>query len=437
MRPKESEATKIGNQRCFFEQRLDEMLDKTHPLFQLANKINWKNFEVKLGASFSSKRGRPATSTRLIVGLLYLKHTYNHSDEDLINRFRENPYWQYFCGFHFFQSQTPCDPTVLIKWRKRLGEKGLELLLQETLAQAFEQKILKPEDLEDVIVDTTVQEKNITFPTDVKLLNRARESLIREAKNRGLELRQTYDREAKQQLIKYCGYSHAKQFTRARKPLKRLKTILGRVIRDIERKLSESNTDEKFEKYIAIARKILLQKRKDKNKIYSVHEPDVECIAKGKAHKRYEFGCKVSIITTNRLNWIIGAKALHGRPYDGHTIPSVLEQAKKIIGKLPLRVYADKGYRGSSPPECVKVFVSGQKRGLDKRTKKFLKRRAAIEPIIGHLKQSNRMGRNFLKGLEGDKNNVILAAAGRNFAKLVAFFFVLNLWANFFQNFFV
>lgn len=436
MRPRESEATIEGNQKRLFEQRLDSMLDRKHPLFQLANKINWKNFDEKLGAIFVSKTGRPATPTRLIVGLLYLKHSYNHSDEELISRFQENPYWQYFCGFHFFHQKAPCDSSVLSKWRKRMGEENLSILLEETLAQALELKILKPKELEDVIVDTTVQEKNITFPTDMKLVNRARESLIREAKLRGFVLRQTYCRESKMHLIKYSGYAHAKQFSRAKKILKRMKTILGRVIRDIERQYVNGQ-DDKFDGLLDIAKKILIQERKDKNKIYSVHEPDVECITKGKAHKRYEFGCKASIMTTNKSNWIIGAKALHGRPYDGHTIPDVLDQAKKIVGKLPFRIYADKGYRGASPPVGVNIFISGQKRGLDKKTKRLLKRRSAVEPIIGHLKDGNRMRRNFLKGIDGDKINVILAAAGRNFAKLMAFFFVSNLWTHFLQNFFI
>lgn len=276
----------------------------------------------------------------------------------------------------------------------------MEFLLQETLAQAVEAKLLKPKDLENVIVDTTVQEKNIAFPTDAKLLNRARESLVREAKKEGLQLKQTFAKEGKQQLIKYAGYSHAKQFNRAKKPLKRLKVILGKVIREVERNCED--TSEKLGKYLEIAKKIASQKKSSKDKIYSVHEPEVECISKGKSHKRYEFGCKVSVMTTNRSNWIVAAKAHHGRPYDGHTIPSILNQAKKITGRLPTNVYEDKGYRGSAPPKGVTVYLSGQRRGVDKKKKKLLKRRSAVEPIIGHMKRGNRLGRNFLKGNDGD-----------------------------------
>lgn len=435
MRPKKTEIEKTGSQRSMFEQRLDEMLDERHALYKLAHTLRWENFDKKFGPMFQ-ERGRPASSTRLIVGLLYLKHTFNHSDEDVVRRFKENPYWQYFCGFQFFQKEDPCDPTVLVKWRNKMGEEGVESLLQETLAQAFEQNLLKVKDLHDVVVDTTVQEKNITFPTDAKLLNRARTSLIREAKKNGLDLRQTYEKESKLQLIKYCGYTHAKQFKRARKPLKRLRTILSRMIRDIERKSALADrSSKKLHSYLELSKRIVNQRKDSKDKVYSFHESAVECIAKGKAHKRYEFGCKVSIMTTNRSNWVVGVKALHGRPYDGHTIPTVLEQARKIIGKLPARVYADKGYRGSSPPAGVEVFLSGQRRGLDEKRKKLLRRRSAIEPVIGHLKRGHRMGRNFLKGIDGDKINAVLAAAGRNMAKLLVAFFVSKFLSCFWQNF--
>ncbi len=429
MRPKESQSEKVGNQRSFFEHRLDDILKKKHPLYVLATKVCWDRFDEKFGTLFHPKKGKPASPTRLVVGLLYIKHTFNLSDEETIKRFVENPYWQYFCGFSFFQTEVPCDATVLVKWRKRMKEEGMEFLLQETLAIACEEKLLKPKDLEDVSVDTTVQEKNITFPTDARLLNRARETLVRMAKREGISLRQTYEKEGKYLLVKYAGYSHAKQFNRARKPLKRLRTILGSLIRHIERNRPELAG--KSSQQLEVARRVLLQKRTGKDKVYSIHEPTVECISKGKAHKRYEFGCKVSIMSTNRSNWIIGAKALHGRPYDGHTIPEVVAQAHRIIGRLPTSMYADRGYRGSSPPTGVKVFLSGQKRGVDEKRKKLIKRRSAIEPLIGHLKRGHRMGRNFLKGIDGDRHNPILAAAGLNMAKLLAAFFVFRLEVDF------
>jgi IS5 family transposase len=433
MLPRLSEIEKVGNQKSLFEQRLDDMLNRNHPLLLLANKIQWQNFDKKFEVLFHQRKGKPACSTRLVVGLLYLKHTYNLSDELVIERMKENPYWQYFCGYQFFQIETPCTSTVLVKWRKKMGEEGMEFLLQETLVQAMEAKLLKPKDLENVVVDTTVQEKNIAFPTDAKLLNRARESLVRVAKKDGIQLKQTFVKEGKFQLIKYAGYSHAKQYNRAKKPLKRLKVILGKVIREIERNCAKPG--ENLSKYLQLAKKICSQKKSSKDKIYSVHEPEVECISKGKAHKRYEFGCKVSVMTTNRSNWIVAAKAHHGRPYDGHTIPTILNQAKKIIGKFPSNVFADRGYRGSEPPPGVTVYLSGQKRGVDKKKKKLLKRRSAVEPIIGHMKRGNRLGRNFLKGIHGDQNNAILAAAGRNMAKLLAAFLCSDSIWNFLHNF--
>ena len=413
-----------NNQRELFRPRLEEMINLDRPLAVLAGKINWKRFEVKFGALFSQKKGRPAIPTRVVVGLLYLKQTFNLSDEEVLLRFEENPYWQYFCGFSHFNDKRPCDPSVLSRWRKRIGEEGLEELLSETLAVAHSAGHLKTKDLDDVNVDTTVQEKNIAFPTDAKLLNRARETLVREAKKRGIQLRQTYKREGKYQLVAYSRYCHARQFKRAKKPLKRLKTILGRVIRDFERKCVE--IDDALGKKLVICKRVYSQKKNSKDKLYSIHEPGVECISKGKAHKRYEFGCKVSIATTNKSNWVVGAKAFHGRPYDGHTFEDAIAQSQRIIGKLPARVYADKGYRGAKKGASVELFTSGQKRGVDKKRKKLLLRRAAVEPVIGHLKSGHRLSRNFLKGIDGDKNNAVLAGIGFNLAKLLAaicFFF--------------
>lgn len=423
MRPDDNLHRSKNSQRELFRPRLDEMINLDRPLAVLAGKINWKRFEVKFGALFSPKKGRPAVPTRVVVGLVYLKQTFNLSDEETIRRYEENPYWQYFCGFTHFDDKAPCDPSVLSRWRKRVGESGLEELLSETLAVAHAEGHIKTKELDDVTVDTTVQEKNITYPTDAKLLNRARESLVREAKKRGLELRQTYTREGKHQLIRYSRYSHAKQFRRAKKPLKRLTTILGRVIRDIERKCPE--IDEPMRVKLAICKRIWRQKKSDKNKVYSVHEPEVECISKGKAHKRYEFGCKVSVTTTNKTNWVVGAKAVHGRPYDGHTFDDAMHQACRIIGRMPLRAYADKGYRGSKKIVPVTLYTSGQKRGMNLKRKKLLKRRSAVEPVIGHMKSGHRLSRNFLKGLEGDKNNAVLSGVGFNMAKLLAaiFFF--------------
>ena len=416
MKPNDDKFKKYSLERGLFGSRLDTMLDMNHPLVRASELINWRRFETKFGELFKSKKGRPATPTRIVVALLYLKHTYDLSDEEVIERVRENAYWQYFCGFDFFDSTTVCHSTVLVKWRKKMGEEGLEEILQETLAAAKDAKLIKTKELDDVIFDTTVQEKNVRFPTDARLYDRMRETLVREAKKREIPLRQTYTRTAKGLMLKYQGYSHAKQFKRAKKPLKKLKTILGRVTRDIDRKCE--SPDKNLERYLNLARKLYNQKKSSKNKIFSIHEPHVECISKGKAHKRYEFGCKVSIATTNKSNWVVGAKALHGNPFDGHTLEPALDQVCKIVGRKPKRVYVDRGYKGAKP-EGIKVLRSGRSRGLTSIQKRMLRRRSAVEPVIGHLKSGHRLGRNFLSGQEGDKNNAILAGAGRNFAKLL------------------
>jgi transposase, IS5 family len=413
-----------------FKEDLFSQLRDDHPLLVIGKKIKWVVFDERFGVHYA-RLGRAGIPTRIMVGLHYLKHAKNLSDDEVLAQFSENPYWQAFCGYLYFELQAPCDTTTMVKWRQRVGEEGMELLLQETCAVALDMKLLKPSDAKEVIVDTTVQEKNVMYPTDAKLLNRARQRLVKEAKRQGIKLRQSYTRNGKLHVAKYQRYCHAKQFKRAKKPLRRLKTFLGRIIRDIERKAKDPSP--KLEALLAIARKVYSQERHSANKIYSIHEPEVECISKGKSHKRYEFGCKASLMTTNRSNWIVGAMAHHDRPYDGHTLESVLTQAKRIIGCLPQEVFADKGYRGARLGEHkVRVHISGTQRGKTKRQRRLLRRRSAIEPIIGHTKTDNRLGRNFLKGILGDKNNIILAASGRNFCKLLA---ACIFFDAFFQNY--
>lgn len=273
-------------------------------------------------------------------------------------------------------------------------------------------------DLKDVNIDTTVQEKNISHPMDAKLINKARENLVKAAKKLGIRIKQSFHKKGKYLQIKISRYLHAKQYKRARSALKKLRTMLGRVIRDIKRKIKDQNSIVRENQ--DIAEKVYLQSKDSKNKIYSLHEPHVECISKGKANKVYEFGCKVSIMTTNKSNWVIGAKALHGSPFDGHTVEKALNQAKKVIGKTPENLYADKGYRGRKiGNHSVKVHISGTKRGKSKSTLKKLKRRSAIEPVIGHMKMYNRLSRNYLKGISGDKVNAVLSGCGKNLKKII------------------
>jgi transposase, IS5 family len=403
-----------------FRSSLEQMLNHDHSLYRLALEIDWMFFEREFGPLFDEGFGRPGLPTRLMVGLHYLKHAFNFSDEAVVAGFVENPYWQIFCGYSHFQHEFPCDPTSLVKWRKRIGVKGVEKLLKETIQSAKRAKELKPTDVAKVNVDTTVQEKAIAFPTDSRLYQKMRRSLVGMAEARGIHLRQSYERVGKRALRKQSQYAAAKQMRRARREAKRLRIFLGRVIRDIARKCLKP--DQELEHRLVLARRIFGQKRDDKNKVYSVHAPEVECIAKGKAHKKYEFGCKVSLVTTSRKGWVVGIDAHHGNPYDGHTLKPAIEQTRQLTGLEVEQIFVDKGYRGSqNHPEGVSVFLAGR-RGLKASLKAWLKRRSAIEPVIGHLKHDNRMDRNYLLGKDGDRMNAMLCGAGWNLRKLMRAF---------------
>ena len=291
MRPKERRET---GQADLLRSRLDAIIDTGHPLVKLARTIDWPFLEQKCGAVYEDKPGRPPLPTRLMAGLAILKHTYDLSDEVLCERWLENPYYQFFCGEEFFQHRLVFDRSSLTRWRQRMGEERLQALLQESLSVASKTEAIKPSDLNRVIVDTTVQPKNVMFPTDARLLNRAREILVRLAKRYGVKLRQSYARVGKFVLIKHQRYAHAKQFKRANRALKKLKTYLGRIIRDIGRKLG-GNADLLggivLERMLALARQVRDQTQHQRGpKVYSLHAPEVECIGKGKAHRPYEFG---------------------------------------------------------------------------------------------------------------------------------------------------
>ncbi|AJE02129.1 IS5 family transposase [Geobacter pickeringii] len=407
------------DQGDLFRSRLDQFLNRQHPLFKLADSIDWSVFEKEFGSLYVENVGRPGLPIRLMVALHYLKHAFNVSDETVVAQFVENGYWQYFCGFEYFQHEFPLNPTSLVKWRQRIGHKGVEKLLKVTIETAKAKEYVTEEHLERVNVDTTVQEKAIAFPTDARLYHKARRILVRQAKKAGIELRQSYERLGKTAFIMQGRYSHVRQAKRARREQKRLWLYLGRVIRDIERKCQEP--DSLLATMLERAKRIFTQKRDDKNKLYSMQAPEVECIAKGKAHKKYEFGCKVSLVSTSKDNWIVGIQALHGNPYDGHTLKDALAQAEQITGWRPGNAYCDKGYKGE-PKFIEKTAVhlaNRKKKSMKPREWDWFKRRSAIEPIIGHTKSDHRMNRNYLKGEEGDKINALLAGCGFNLRKLL------------------
>jgi len=327
----------------------------------------------------------------------------------------ENPYWQVFTGETYLQTQPPIDPSSLTRWRKRLGEAGVEELLAETIEAAKRAKVIKSASLKRVIVDTTVMEKAVAHPTDSRLLERCREHLVKAAARHGLTLRQNYNREAPRLAIQIGRYAHAKQYKRMRKALRTLRSRVGRVMRDVERQLDgvAQQSRAALEELIGRTKRILSQKQKDKNKLYALHAPEVECISKGKARKPYEFGVKVSITTTHKEGLVVGARSMPGNPYDGHTLAEALEQAAILSDVQPEIAVVDRGYRGVAI-DGVKIYHPGLRRGITRGLRGMIRRRSAIEPAIGHMKADGKLDRNWLKGALGDAIHAVLCGAGHN-----------------------
>ena len=415
MRPKQQAKARHDD---LFRARLDQIINMKHELVVLADRIDWAWLDDELVGHFSDE-GRPAEPVRFMIGMFLLKHTYRLSDEQVWDRWVHDPYFQYFTGEEFFQHELKHERSGLSHWRKRVGD-HLDILLQETLRLAHDTGALKKSDLVRVTVDTTVQPKNITFPTDAKLLETAIHHLGKLAKKHEVPLRQSYARVTKRAAMMAGRYAHAKQFKRMNRRIKFLRTRLGRLIRDIERKI---DGDEGLQETFAVALGRAAQSRGQKQrqrgwKLYSWHAPETECIGKGKARAPYEFGVKVSLTTTNRRckggQFILHSKALPGSPYDGHTLKDVIAETEALTGRAIELAYVDAGYRGHDVPRPGRVFRSGQKRGVHGQIKKELRRRSAIEAVIGHCKTDGHLGRNFLKGRSGDTINAVMSAVGYN-----------------------
>jgi IS5 family transposase len=430
----------------FFRARLDQMIDLRHPLAVLASRMPWPQIEASLAPVFAhrdrkgrlsegadmfgptlavagagiSNAGRPRLPIRLMVALLYLKHAYNESDESLVERWAQDVYFQFFSGQVYFEPRLPCDPAQISRFRRVLGEAGVEQLLKTTIEAAVDMGAVKKAEFERVIVDTTVQEKAIAHPTDSRLLEVAREKVARLAKRAGIQLKQTHEREGKTLRRRAGGYAHAKQFKRLRTVLKRQRTILGRLLREVRRKMGglADETRGKLETWVQRAERIHRQRPKDKNKLYALHAPEAECISKGKARHPYEFGVKVSLAVTHQHGLMVGARSFPGNPYDGHTLAAQIEQTNNLlqdIGVKPTTAIVDLGYRGVDKDLApVEVIHRGKFKSLTPKHKTWLKRRQAIEPLIGHTKADHRMDRCWLKGAEGDALHAVLCAAGFN-----------------------
>jgi IS5 family transposase len=414
-----------ARQKDLLRPALEDIIDLGHPLVRLARAIDWQFLDNRFASVCTPGAGQPPLPTRLVAGLFILKHMHDLSDEGLCARWVENPYYQFFCGELSFCHQQPFDRSSLTHWRQRLGEEQLVALIQESLSVAHKTGALATRDLERVVVDTTVQPKAIAHPSDARLCHRALEKLVELARRTNVPLRQTYRRVAKRAAIMVGRYIHAHQFKRARRQLKFLRIRLGRVIRDIRRKIAgDEALRERFADLLALATRVRFQDHRQRGpKVYSLHAPEVECIGKGKARAPYEFGCKVSLATPATKpkggQFVLHTKALHGNPFDGHTLGPVITELERLTGVETRRIHVDKGYRGHNHKQKFRVWISGQVKRVTAPIRREMRRRAAVEPVIGHTKAEHRMGRNYLQGRSGDRINAVLAAAGYNFGLLL------------------
>lgn len=448
----------------FFRARLDGMVDPRHALVVLAKRLPWPAIEAVLAVHFTRKArqpgkvagtdllgehelefgggvsaaGRPRLPLRLMASLLYLKNAFNLSDEELVERWSENVVWQFFSGMQYYEPRLPCDATQIGRFRRAIGEEGLEQLLKATIDTALDIKAIKPAELERVIVDTTVQEKAIAHPVDSRLLEIARHKVVGAAKRCGILLKQTFAKEGKELRRKAGGYAHAKQFKRLKKAVKRQRTILGVVMREVQRKLdaltkaladgATGHTPEAapahhtalpaLKTLLERAERIRTQQRHDKNKLYALHAPEAECIGKGKARKPYEFGVKVSLAVTHKQGLMVGARSFPGNPFDGHILAAQLEQTTNLLqdtGRSPNQAIVDLGFRGvDADNPGVQIIHRGKYKTLSALQRRWLKRRQAIEPLIGHTKSDHRMDRCWLSGQLGDALHALSCAAGYN-----------------------
>jgi transposase, IS5 family len=422
--PIETIAPKEKQGRLFYD-ALSRSLDPNNKLYKLRELIDWEGLETKaLGAIEIKQYGRNKKCSRVMLGLLMLQAMYNGSDSYTESELRENMYWQYFCGYEYIERAAVVSESSIRRFRNAIGESGYNAIMKELLRIGVKIGALKKKDLESAIIDTTVQIKNIKHPHDVYLMEKARQKVVKLCKELGIKLNETYEKAFKHTMIKLWKYSKESKVKKRWKLMKKLKTLLGRLLRICERGIAKLQLSESESETFSRAKKIHAQsvlKKQEKeayklenNVLYSFHAPEVECIGKGKLNKPYEFGNKVSVAVSGKGNFVVAIKSFHGNPYDGHTLDQTVKEISKIVDETLKKVFVDRGYAGNNFSEKSKVYSPNSKKKLTKNDKKMLKRRSAIELIIGHLKNFCRMGRNYLKGVAGDIINPLISAIGLN-----------------------
>jgi len=408
--------TESNPQLNVFRIPLVSVINMNHELVELSKRINWKSVEKDF-ITYYSATGRPAVPLRKMIGSMLLKQMYSLSDEAFVARWVENPYWQYFCGETYFQFEKPFDPSEFVHFRNRIGGPGAEKLLKLSISLFEAEEVNEKE----VLVDTTVQEKNITFPTDTKMHKKIIEGCKKISEKENIKLRQSYKRTVSQLMIDQRFREHPRRRKKAMAAARKLKTIAGRLLREVERGLDDIDRLDAYDEQLWLYYRVLGQKRDSKDKLYSFHAPEVSCISKGKEHKKYEFGNKSGIVLTKNSGIIVGAMAFEGNPYDGHTLLPQLEQVEELLGRLPKTALVDRGYKWKKEIMGVSIRIPSSGKGntsyQKSKDRARFRRRASVEPMIGHLKSDYRMIRNYLKGTEGDMINTIMAATAFNMMK--------------------